>query len=107
MGGCDLIKKQTNANQRQCTPQSGISASLFSMPNLVEPQDREWGGGGWRVHPRGNVRGPTGTDSDPLGQSRQVIQGLIGLFSLLVNGEQALTPPPPPPLTRVYSKCSK
>ena len=39
LGGCDLIKKQTNANQRQCTPQSDISASLFSMPNLVEPQD--------------------------------------------------------------------
>ena len=38
-GGGDLIKKQTNANQRQCTPQSGISASLFSMPNPVKPQD--------------------------------------------------------------------
>ena len=38
-GGGDLIKKQTNANQRQCTPQSGISASLFSMPKLVKPQD--------------------------------------------------------------------
>ena len=38
-GGCYLIKKQTNANQRYCTPQSGINASLFSMPNLVKPQD--------------------------------------------------------------------
>ena len=38
-GGDGLIKKQTNANQRQCTPQSGISASVFSMPNLVKPQD--------------------------------------------------------------------
>ena len=38
-GGGDLFKKQTNANQRQCTPQSGISASLFSTPNLVKPQD--------------------------------------------------------------------
>ena len=39
-----LIEKQTecagkNANQRQCTPQSGISASLFSMPDLVKPLD--------------------------------------------------------------------
>ena len=38
-GGGDLIKKQTNANQWSCIPQSGISASLFSMPNLVKPQD--------------------------------------------------------------------
>ena len=38
-GGGGPNKKQTNANQRQCTPQSGMSASLFSMPNLVEPQD--------------------------------------------------------------------
>ena len=36
-GGGDLIKKQPNANQRQCTPQSGISASLFAMPNPVDP----------------------------------------------------------------------
>ena len=33
------MKKQTNANQKQCTPQSSINASLFSMPNLVKPQD--------------------------------------------------------------------
>ena len=38
-GGGGLIKKQTKANQRQCTPQYGISASLFSVPNPVEPQD--------------------------------------------------------------------
>ena len=38
-GGGGLTKKQTNANQRQCTPQSGISASSFSMPNPVKPQD--------------------------------------------------------------------
>ena len=36
-GGGDLNKKQTNANQRQCTP-SGIYASLFSVPNLGQPQ---------------------------------------------------------------------
>ena len=29
---------QQNANQRQCTPPYGKSASLFSMPYLVEPQ---------------------------------------------------------------------
>ena len=35
-GGGGVIKKQTNANRRQCTPQQGISTSLFSMPNLVK-----------------------------------------------------------------------
>ena len=29
--------KSNNPTLRQCTPQSGISASLFSMPYLVEP----------------------------------------------------------------------
>ena len=38
-GEWDRIKQQTNANQRQCTPQQGRSASLFSMPNV------EWGQG--------------------------------------------------------------
>ena len=30
------MKKQTNANQRQCTPKEGIRASVFSMPNPVK-----------------------------------------------------------------------
>jgi hypothetical protein len=39
-----MMEKQTDsaakiANLRQCTPQSGISASLFSMPDLVKPLD--------------------------------------------------------------------
>ena len=59
-GGRDPIKKQTNANQRECTPQKGISASSFSMPDLVGPQDihPEEGGGGlpqppFPMHPGG------------------------------------------------------
>ena len=58
-GGCDLIKKQTNANQRQCTPQSGISASLFSMPNLVGCV--RGGGGGSMVR----VQCPHGAQAAP------------------------------------------
>ena len=38
-GGETYFFLQTNANQRQCTPQKGRSASLFSMPNRVKPQD--------------------------------------------------------------------
>ena len=39
-----LIAKQTdsaakNANLRQCTPQPGISAYLFSMPDLVKTSE--------------------------------------------------------------------
>ena len=37
-GGGDLFTKQTNANQRQCTPPQGLSASLFAMPNPVDPK---------------------------------------------------------------------
>ena len=32
------IKNQTNTNQRQCTPQESIRASVFSTPNPVKPQ---------------------------------------------------------------------
>ena len=44
-----LIERQAdsaakNANLTQCTLQSGISASLFSMPDLVKPLDK---GGGY------------------------------------------------------------
>ena len=38
-GGERSIQKQTNANQRPCTPLSGINASFFSIPNPVKPQD--------------------------------------------------------------------
>ena len=30
--------KSDNPTLRQCTPQSGVSASLFSMPYVVEPR---------------------------------------------------------------------
>ena len=82
-----MIEKQTDsaakiATLRKCTPQSGINASLFSMPNLVKPQDTHC------VEDRTTNISCLTTSSQKITYSQAIGQTTVNVYSVrLVNRE--------------------